>query len=560
MGVSMEERVSVIVFSKGRPMQLHAYLESLLKFSDARQRDITILCCETENIRYDKVRHRFPEVNWCIESKFEEDLKRTVADAGRYIMFGCDDVVFTGNFSLKRAAIYLARNPQVFGFSIRLGKNILPYPARVRCIDGVMEWNWEESGEQHYNYPWELDCTVDRNEDVVKLIDEEEKVIKNPNYLEAIINVDNRSEKLERKRMACYEKQGSAVVITVNRVQDCYQNGFDNSMMTDIYSLDRLYNDEGNSMDIEKIARLENKTVHVGAEYFLLRKARKGYSSKRLWRKKLKGVGHAVIKFPKKCYNYVERRLYRHGLFEKRLFISDTEISMRRLSKKNISFVRIGKGEIGLMRGETLPEQRYDRQLARRLKEILQNGEKGLLVGIPYYYIYPQRNLLPSVAVHAQSIAPQRRFLLKYSLKARHYIDSGITQAYHIYDEYDFDRHFSMAEKLLKNRNVVVICGEGVWDRLQYNLLNVCNSVEYQYAPGTEAFAQYDQILKRAQTINKEYLILVALGPTAKPLVYDLYKGGYQVWDIGHLLKDFDCYKRKKARTAAEIIQFYMPD
>lgn len=556
----MEERVSVIVFSKGRPMQLHAYLESLLKFSDARQKDITVLCCETEGIRYEKVRNRFSQVNWCTESKFEEDLKKAVADAGSFIMFGCDDVVFTGSFSLNKAAAYLAGNPQVFGFSIRLGKNILPCPAAARCADGVMEWNWEKSTEQHYNYPWELDCTVYRKEDVVRLIDEEEKIIKNPNYLEAIINADNKSEKLERKHMACYEKHSSAVVITVNRVQDSYQNGFDDSMMTDIYSLDRLYNDENNSIDIDKISQLENKTVHVGAEYFLLRRARKGYSSRRLWRKRLKSVEHAVIKFPKKCYNYIERRLYRHGLFEKKLFISNTELSMRRLSKENVSFVRIGKGEIALMMGATLPEQCYDGQLAKRLKEVLQNREKGLLVGIPYYYVYPQRNLLPSVAVHAQSIAPQRRFLMKYSLKARHYIDSGITQAYHIYDEYDFDRHFSMAEKLLKNRNVTVICGEGVWDRLQYNLLDVCASVEYQYAPGTEAYVQYAWILKRAQTINRERLILTALGPTAKPLVYDLYKDGYQVWDIGHLLKDYDCYKRKKVRTETEIIQFYMPD
>lgn len=556
----MEDRVSIIVFSKGRPMQLHAYLESMMKFSDAMQEDITVLCCETEGIHYEKVRNRFPQVKWYRETKFEDDLKKAVQDAGRYLMFGCDDVVFTGNFSLKKAAEYLEQNEQVFGFSIRLGKNIVPYPADARYTNGVMEWNWEKAHEQHYNYPWELDCTVYRKEDVVRLIDEEEKVIKNPNYLEAVINADNRSEKLTRKHMACNERRGCAVVITVNRVQDSYQNGFDDSMMTDIYSLDRLYNDENNSMDIEKIAQMGNKTVHVGAEYFLLRKARKGYSQKCLWKKRMKNVKYAVMKFPQKSYNYIERRVYRRGLFTPKLFISDTDSSMRRLAGEKVSFVRIGKGEIALMRGETLPGQRYDPKLAFRLREILRNREKGLLVGIPYYYIYPQKNLLPSVEVHALSIAPQRRFLLKNCLKPRHYIDSGITQAYHIYEEYDFNRHFARAKKLLKNRNVTVICGEGVFDRFQYQLLDVCSSVEYQYEPAVEAYAQYDQILKRAQAIGKERLVLVSLGPAAKLLAYDLYKRGYQVWDIGHLLKDYDCYMRKKTRTETEIIQFYMPD
>ena len=41
----------------------------------------------------------------------------------------------------------------------------------------MMEWDWEKSNEQHYNYPWELDCTVYRKEDVVRLIEEEEKIM-----------------------------------------------------------------------------------------------------------------------------------------------------------------------------------------------------------------------------------------------------------------------------------------------------------------------------------------------------------------------------------------------
>ena len=34
---------------------MHAYLESLLKFSDAVQEMVTVLYCETENIRYEKL-------------------------------------------------------------------------------------------------------------------------------------------------------------------------------------------------------------------------------------------------------------------------------------------------------------------------------------------------------------------------------------------------------------------------------------------------------------------------------------------------------------------------
>ena len=556
----MDNKVSVIVFSKGRPMQLHAYLESMLKFSDVKQEDITVLCCEMQGIRYDKVMAKFSQVNWQTEKKFEEDLKKAVSNAGRYIMFGCDDVVFTSDFNLKTASQYLEQNEQVFGFSIRLGQNIVPFPQNAVYKNGIMEWDWEKSNEQHYNYPWELDCTVYRKEDVVRLIDEEEKIIKNPNYLEAIINDDNRNEKITRKHMASNQNRGCAIVITVNRVQDSYQNGFDDSMMTDIYSLDKEYNDENNTLDVEKISQMENKVVHVESEYFILRKASKGYSQNRLLIKKCKNLKKRVSRFPKKCYNYVERRLYRRGIFENKLEITDTQQSMTELLKDKVSFVRIGKDEISLMQGNATPAQQYDEGLADRLKEILKLQESGLKVGIPYYYMYPQKNLNPYIEVHSLSIADRRKFLIKHCSKAIKYFDSCITQAYHVYEEYDFEKHFEMAKKLLADKDITIICGEGVFDRLQYKLIDVCKSVEYQYAPSTEAYSKYDEILKQALKTDKNRIICVALGSTAKPLVYDLYKKGYQVWDIGHLLKDYDCYKKQTSRTETEIIQFYMPD
>lgn len=556
----MGNKISIIVFSKGRPMQLHAYLESMLKFSDARQEDITVLCCETKGIRYNKVKESFPQANWRTETNFEKNLKDIVADAGEYIMFGCDDVVFTHGFSLQKAADYLTGHENVFGFSIRLGQNVQPYPKAAVYNDDVMEWNWEKSDEQHFNYPWELDCTVYRKSDVVKLIEEEEKVIKNPNYLEAIINSDNRSAKISRKHLACNKNRGCAIVITVNRVQDSYQNGFDDSMMTDIYSLDKIYNDEGNSLDIEKISQKENHVIHVDSDYFILRNARKGYSTKRIWKKKIKNLYISTLKFPKKCYNYVERRLYRHGVFEKRIHIQNTRKTLKILMDTDKSFVRFGEGEILLMQGHTVPSQHFDEQLARRLKKILSSEKENILVGIPYYYVYPREKLTPYMEIRSLSIADQRRFLFRHCNKKRQYIDAGFTQAYHLYEEYDFEKHFKIASKLFAGKDVTVICGEGVFDRFNYRLLDVCKSVEYQYAPGMDAYASYDEILSRAQNIDKNRLVCVSLGPTAKPLVYDLNQKGYKAWDIGHLLKDYDTYMKKKTRTEAEITQFYMPD
>ena len=552
--------ISIIVFSKGRPMQLHAYLESLLRFSDATQSMITVLYCETEGIRYDKVIKNFSEVSWIRETKFETDLKQVISQANEYIMFGCDEVVFTRKFSIEKACEYLKANEQVFGFSMRLGENIQPVPENLSKDNAVLEWKWEGCKEPHYNYPWELDCTVYRKEDVLKLTSQEELPIKNPNYYEAMITEDNRSEKISRKHMASNRQTGCAIVITVNRVQDTHQNEFDDSMLTDIYSLDRLYNDEDNYLDIDKISQMDNDIIHVGAEYFILKKQAKGYSQKRLWKKKVKALQNKIIAFPKRVYRHFEKKQYLNGVYESKLHILSTEETLHALEEENFSFLRFGDGEIAIAEGQGIPFQEANQKLAERLKELLSVKEEGLKIGIPYYYMHPVNTLNSFVQNFTYSLGKQRKYLLKNCNKANTYIDTCLTQVYQTYVDYDFETYYARMQKLLQGKDVTVICGEGVLDKLQYNALDVCKSVDYIDGSSMNAYSEYDKLLEHAKKIDKSRLVLVILGPTAKVMVYDLYKEGYTAWDMGHYLKDYDAYKKQRPRTEAEITQFYKPD
>lgn len=556
-----QNQVSVIVFSKGRPMQMHAYLESLLKFSDAAQEMVTVLYCETENIRYEKLRQRFPQVKWIKESKFETDLKKIVSDAGEYIMFGCDDVVFTREFSLQKACEYLNANEQVFGYSMRLGGNIKPVPENLSSDDTILEWKWD-CPYQHYNYPWELDCTLYRKEDVVRMTMEEETAIKNPNFYEAMITPDNRKERITRPNMASNRQSGCAVVITVNRVQETHQNGFDDSMLTDIYSLDRLYNDADNTLDIEKIASMDNSMIHVGSEYFLLRKEAKGYSSNSLKRrmKKASETANRLMRFPRRVHRHFERRSYEKGRYADRLKILNTDETLTLMENEKISFLRFGDGEIAIMQGNSIPFQEYDARLAKRLRKLLRTNIDGLKIGIPYYYMHPVKHLNEFTAKFAGALALQRRFLCKYCDRDMTYIDTAITQVYQTYEKYDFRKYYKRMQKLLSDRHVTIVCGEGVFDKLEYKAFDACKSVEFITAPSMNAYADYDKLLKEVLQTGKKRLVCIVLGPTAKVLACDLHKKGYQAWDMGHYFKDYDAYMRKRPRTAAEIAQFYKPD
>ncbi len=63
--------------------------------------------------------------------------------------------------------------------------------------------------------------------------------------------------------------------------------------------------------------------------------------------------------------------------------------------------------------------------------------------------------------------------------------------------------------------------------------------------PSVNAFDAYQEILAQACAVPKDYLILIALGPTATVLAYDLYKAGYQAVDIGHIDIEFEWFLRK---------------
>lgn len=135
------EMSTIIVFSKDRPMQLHGYLESIIRASGCREEQIYVLYKEVLPIRYDKVIGFFPGVNWIPETDFDMQLREIVEKADDYIVFGCDDVVFTDQFDLLQMEKYLEEAEEVFGFSLRLGQNIKPTPKKnkIHKSDSFLE-------------------------------------------------------------------------------------------------------------------------------------------------------------------------------------------------------------------------------------------------------------------------------------------------------------------------------------------------------------------------------------------------------------------------------------
>ena len=68
---------------------------------------------------------------------------------------------------------------------------------------------------------------------------------------------------------------------------------------------------------------------------------------------------------------------------------------------------------------------------------------------------------------------------------------------------------------------------------------------------------EYDKLLNSAKKIDKNNLVIVILGPTAKVLAYDLHLLGYRVLDLGHIAKDYDLVMQNMQRTEKSIVNFF---
>lgn len=262
--------MNVIVFSKDRPMQLNAYIESLLHFSDLSPSQIIILYRESKAIPYEKLLHKFSDCIWIKESKFDDDLREAINICNDHVMFGCDDVVFTGKLDLNKCIKYLNSHNELFGISLRLGNNISPYPEFLNKSSDFHVWDWSSTDVAHYNYPWELDATLYRKIDIQNIINQIGH-IKSPNFLESL--VADRSKSLISKRLLAFEgSRSKAIVITVNRVQETHPNVVDETINYSIERLNQLFNLQNTRIDFIAISRMPISRIHVGAEFMIFDK------------------------------------------------------------------------------------------------------------------------------------------------------------------------------------------------------------------------------------------------------------------------------------------------
>ena len=226
--------------------------------------------------------------------------------------------------------------------------------------------------------------------------------------------------------------------------------------------------------------------------------------------------------------------------------IKSIDESIDYLVDNNKSVSRFGDGEMILINGGGIRFQEANEELSVRLKEII-SSNKDIMICIPGSLISTNNLTSVSKKYWDQNLKESRYCWYKYMNIKKVYYDAKITRLYIDFKDKSYSEvWFKKIKKVWDKRDVVIIEGEKSRLGMGNNLFNNVKSIKRILAPQFNAYNKYHHILEYVkENIKKDKLILIALGPTATVLAYDLNNLGYQAIDIGHIDIEYEWYLRK---------------
>ena len=217
----------------------------------------------------------------------------------------------------------------------------------------------------------------------------------------------------------------------------------------------------------------------------------------------------------------------------------------------NMSITRFGDGEFNIILSqESIGFQEYNSKLDQRLREILSSPhDKHILVCIPNVFECIS-DLKPEPRSYWRRWIIGNRKALRNCLNQKEYGDSLVSRVYLPWvktdDEITIVRNL---KKTWENKNVLVVEGEKTHWGVGNDLLCEANSVKRIVCPAVNAFSKYERILQCCLEYGEGVdTFVLALGPTATVLAYDLAKKGYRALDLGH----FDLQYEHMIRNATQ--------
>ena len=250
-----------------------------------------------------------------------------------------------------------------------------------------------------------------------------------------------------------------------------------------------------------------------------------------------------------------QRDIYRNRLinrdYEDNKFkeprIKDAETTLQTVIDRDCSLTRFGDGEWDLIFGRNRSWfQRTDSELSKRLKEVFECNDDGLLVAIADNFSNLDKYTEEAADGIREYMVKSRNDVESIIDFDREYYDAYVTRPYIIYRERNkADVVFSLFKKIWENKRILIV--EGCESRTGVNndLLDSAKSVIRIICPQKNSWDYYDDILLKVSNHLQEVdIVCVSLGATATVLAYDVHQMGMQILDIGQLDNEYEWFLR----------------
>ena len=201
------------------------------------------------------------------------------------------------------------------------------------------------------------------------------------------------------------------------------------------------------------------------------------------------------------------------------------------------SVARYGDGEYKLCRNKSLRFQRNANGLARRLRAILYCNMPNFHAAI--------RPLPDSMESGWWS-----QLIHNYRVVAK--LDSLPPRLNACIGYFDRLEYIDEMKRIWQNRDVVLITNTETFQMATAcNLFANAKSQDFISAPSEQAFSEYDFILQQAKDKHPTTLFVMACGPTATVLAFDLHVHGFQAVDVGNFIHSVRWNRMSEPQTAS---------
>lgn len=224
--------------------------------------------------------------------------------------------------------------------------------------------------------------------------------------------------------------------------------------------------------------------------------------------------------------------------------------TLDKIKNYRASISRFGDGELRIIINENfnIAFQKNNKELAERLLKILNSNNENILICLPKIF---KKKDIKYMTDGAKNFWNQ--FLFDNILKLKNiiskdkiYYNSHISRPYMDFknkNKRQISIHFNYIKEIIQNRNIIIVEGEKSRLGIGNDLFDGASSIRRILCPAINAFDRYHEILEETvKIISKDDLILIALGPTATVLSYDLALLGYQAIDIGHIDIEYEWF------------------